>query len=448
MRSISNNAPAIALSSALLGVTGAGCQSIDNNPPQDSVSAAQPERISANLAPVQGFAARYIGSWAPWTTEVSSTPPASITKLPAHSPDAVFGEFSFGDGTRYRAPATPVGFMLDESRERFIIDSNRNGDLTDDHPASWMVERRPVMNGEKTAGTVTVRSDVATSSAPDANSWSVALFFPDPATRKEFNVEHRIDRYRDYATKGYLELDGRHYEILLDDGAVTGDFSHTKESPRIEIELLVDVNGNGRYDHRGESFTVSEPFTINGITYEIASISRDGTRIELIRSDKSVPEVPPPPDLKAGSIMPSFTVTTIEGKQLRVPQDLRGQIVLLDFWASWCGPCIGELPNLSAVYQEFKDKGFTIVSVSIDEEDKRQEALDLIGARNLGWVHAFDSGGWQGEIIAQFCPAGIPAGYLFNATTGELIATGDKLRGQALRSTVHQALEIGGKDLE
>jgi thiol-disulfide isomerase/thioredoxin len=338
-----------------------------------------------------------------------------------------------------------VGFMLDETRERFYIDSNRNGDLTDELPSSWMVERKPVGDGAKTSGQVTVREEIATSAAPDAGRWSVALFFHDRATREEFTIDFSIDRYRDYATEGHLKLGDCYYRILLDDGAVTGDFAHSTTAPRMELELNIDVNGNGLYEHRGESFSVNEPFTIAGTTYEVTRISRDGTEIELARSAKTVPEILPPPDLRPGATAPSFVTTSVDGKPISFPGDFAGKIVLLDFWAAWCGPCLREFPHLTEAYREYHQRGFEILSVSIDEEKTRAKAEAIIKEKSLTWHQSFDTGGWNGLIISRFCPGGIPAGYLVDGDTGKIIASLNQVRGPALRAAIEQGLTAQGR---
>jgi thiol-disulfide isomerase/thioredoxin len=425
----------LALSASL-----AGCSSGPKGAGEHETSAG-PNAVSVRLPPVTGYAARHIGSWAPWTTEISANIPASLHKVPEHSSEAVFGEFSFGEGTRYKVTGKKVGFMLDEARERFIADENRNGDLTDDLPASWTVERRPSRDGTATIGQVTVRTEIAAHERYNAPSFSVALFFRDAVTRAKYGEPLSLDRYRDYATEGILEVGAHSYRILLDDGAVTGDFAASLASPRSDISLRIDVNGNGAFESKGEEFDADKPFTLHGVTYQVLSISPDGTRLELVRSSVAVPEIPPPPDLRVGARVPSFTATTLTGEKITFPDSFKGKIVLLDFWASWCGPCVAELPHLRSAFEQFRGDGFEIVSVAIDEEKSRAKAHELIQAQKMEWFQIFDSGGWTGEIISRFSPEGVPAGYLVDGDTGLIVASLQQLRGNQLGPKIRQILQ-------
>src|SRR5437016_12598023 len=65
----------------------------------------------------------------------------------------------------------------------------------------------------------------------------------------------------------------------------------------------------------------------------------------------------------------SFTTTTTDGKKVVFPDDFKGKVVLLDFWATWCGPCMGEAPNVVAVYKKYHEKGFEILGISLDNKD-------------------------------------------------------------------------------
>ena len=117
---------------------------------------------------------------------------------------------------------------------------------------------------------------------------------------------------------------------------------------------------------------------------------------------------------------------------------LKGQVVLLDFWASWCKPCRQENPNVVAAYEKYKNEGFTIYSVSLDEDKAAWEKA--IKADNLSWVnHVSDLKGWQSSAAALYSVQSIPASFLIDAN-GAII--GQNLRGEALEQKL---AEVFGK---
>jgi peroxiredoxin len=131
-----------------------------------------------------------------------------------------------------------------------------------------------------------------------------------------------------------------------------------------------------------------------------------------------------------------------EGKEIAL-SSLRGQIVLLYFWASWCGPCRRENPNLVTAYNKFKDKkfqnakGFTIYSVSLD---KNQQAwVNGIQQDGLVWpYHVSDLGGWESKPSAMYGVRSIPASFLID---GKGMIVAKNLRGAALEAELEKLLK-------
>lgn len=137
--------------------------------------------------------------------------------------------------------------------------------------------------------------------------------------------------------------------------------------------------------------------------------------------------------LNIGDTAPELAFNNTDGKEIKL-SDLRGSVVLIDFWASWCGPCRRENPNVVAAYEKyskakFKDaKGFEILGVSLDKN--QSSWVKAIEQDNLSWPnHMSDLGGWGSEPAAIYGVRSIPASFLVNAE-GVIIAK--NLRGQAL----------------
>jgi len=112
-----------------------------------------------------------------------------------------------------------------------------------------------------------------------------------------------------------------------------------------------------------------------------------------------------------GSMAMDFSFTTIDGKSMKL-SDFKGKVVYLDFWASWCGPCIGEMPSAKKLEANYKDKNIVFLYVSIDaDEASWKKAMDKL---QIEGVHTRDGGGWEGNIAKLYGVNGIPAYFLID----------------------------------
>lgn len=131
----------------------------------------------------------------------------------------------------------------------------------------------------------------------------------------------------------------------------------------------------------------------------------------------------------------NFTQPNTEGKQVSL-SDFKGKYVLIDFWASWCRPCRMENPNVVAAYNRYKDKGFTILGVSMDSN--RDPWLAAIQQDNLTWTHVSDLKGWGNEVGKLYGVSGIPQNYLIDKE-GKIVAK--DLRGAALEEKLAEIIK-------
>lgn len=139
--------------------------------------------------------------------------------------------------------------------------------------------------------------------------------------------------------------------------------------------------------------------------------------------------------LAVGQTAPDFQMTSADGKELKLSQ-FRGKYVLLDFWASWCAPCREENPNVVKQYNTFKDKNFTILGVSLD--NNKDLWLKAIKDDKLAWNHASELKQWDSDVVKQYSIEGIPASYLLDKE-GKIIAK--NLRGAELEAFLTKTLK-------
>ncbi len=140
---------------------------------------------------------------------------------------------------------------------------------------------------------------------------------------------------------------------------------------------------------------------------------------------------------RAGTYMPGLVAPDLAGptpdNSTYSLKQMRGKVVLVDFWASWCGPCRRENPNVKALYSKYKDKGFEILGVSLDRDGEAWKAA--IAADGLPWPHISDLKGWQSDHAALYSVTSIPQTILLDRD-GKIIQR--NLRGEALESKLRE----------
>jgi peroxiredoxin len=194
-----------------------------------------------------------------------------------------------------------------------------------------------------------------------------------------------------------------------------------------KLDLIKSLGSSpvGAYITNSISYTIENPADmeaiINGFGPELAEYKYVKTLKEGLVKMKAT---------AVGVMAPDFTQNDPDGKPVKL-SDFRGKYVLVDFWASWCGPCRAENPNVVKAYNKYKSKGFTILGVSLDRE--KDPWLKAIKDDNLTWTHVSDVKYWDNEVAKQYGIRAIPANVLIDKT-GKIV--GKNLRGEKLEEAL------------
>lgn len=240
----------------------------------------------------------------------------------------------------------------------------------------------------------------------------------------------------------YVEAD-RVYKAMLKEPEAESEEGRKKqaEDRRIQFQKILELESNGRMrvalsdpDPLTRRLTLQTTWLVTGdwmskALVELKEMAPDDPWVAArIEQDKKSQELAALRDkIAVGTSIVDFDAFDLEGSSVKL-SDIQGEskLVLLEFWASWCGPCRTEIPHLKEAYEKFKDKGFEIVSFTIDDS---QEAWELASEEEaLPWSNL--GMGRDSEAATKYTVTGVPYNLLFNAKTGEIVKK--NLRGLQL----------------
>ena len=185
----------------------------------------------------------------------------------------------------------------------------------------------------------------------------------------------------------------------------------------------------------GMSQNLVSPEQVKPVMEGLAKRFEKYPRITKLATDFNLALTRPSQGDMVGKEAPDFELPDVNGKVMSL-KSLRGKFVLVDFWASWCKPCRNENPNVVSAYQQFKDKNFTILGVSLDKE--KEGCVKAIADDQLTWSHVSDLKFWDSKVVPLYGIEGIPFNVLIDPE-GKVIAK--DLRGSELHAKLNEVLK-------
>jgi len=396
--------------------------------------AGAPDNV-AKLSPLADEAMGRFGLVEPQTLLLSPDKPATVKAAPDR-PNLRYALAQFGPSTTTRT----IVLAVDESNPdapAVWIDANADGDLTNDPTAAWTFVKMASGQPGNTAREALVK---LTAPAPlSGRTLRIYRFTPAEASARKLPPDAIYCQIA-AGCQGEAVIGGRKMAAVLLDRVSLLDFTYPYPDGRTDgLVMLLDLNGDSSFG-ADERFALDKPIKVGDVEYEVGAITADGAQVEFRKYNRAARRAGPP---QVGDTALAFTAPGLDGKPVKFPDDYKGKIVLLDFWATWCKPCVAEIPNVKKAYEKYNKKGFEVLGVSFDNAGMTAQLKKFTQDKGMPWRQVYEGKFWDTQVGKQWKIAGIPAMFLVDGDTGKILAAGEALRGEGMDPAI--GLELKNK---
>jgi len=356
-----------------------------------------------------------------WPFPLSAAVPAAV-RVPPVGSSVLYGEIPLA-GTfallAIRSPSASGGPAI------LFVDKNGDGDFSNDTPSEY---RGVGTFGSAASLELDVRRPDGTSFPYTIWLWS-SLGHPQGAGTRGFNL------YATCVKQGTAQVCCgtvcKSFTVTVCDSQNTGIFDTDK--------IYIDWNKNGAHED-AECLKLGAACSIDGTSVKLVKIHPFADTVTLEIRPEKTPEAGHRDVLTelaqepvAGNRPPALGAD-LDGNETDL-MAFRGRVVLVDFWATWCNPCLKELPQVKKAYERFHDRGFEIIGISLDQDS--QILRTFLAREGIHWTQICDGKGWSSDLVGRWHVKGIPATFLIGRD-GRIVDT--RQRGDALLNAIEKEI--------